>query len=125
MHVRAVVTATVVAELVGLVSIGLITLLARLLLGDDSTDGVPPGVLIMFATWVAHDYYGKRPPHRRRGVPAGLAALGLVGVAGLEVAEYCLPGGTAENLLDALVLVIALPVANGVFAAVAGPPPGR
>ncbi|MFF2662007.1 hypothetical protein ACFVUH_32190 [Kitasatospora sp. NPDC058032] len=125
MHVRSLVKATILAEIGMALLIGLLALAVRLLLGDDWTQGMPWGICIFGATGVSGDYYRRRPPNRRRGVLAGLAVLGVLAVAITTVADLWVPGDLGGNVYVGLALMATLPVANGVFAYVAGPPTAR
>ncbi|MFF2353701.1 hypothetical protein ACFVVL_28435 [Kitasatospora sp. NPDC058115] len=123
MHVRAVVTATVLAELAGAVLAGLLLSLLWLLPGDWTTGPAWTGLPVMAAVAPPLDHFGRRPPHRLRGVLAGLLTLAVTGIALLTVTDLWF--GWDGSLGGALALGTALPVAAGVFAAVSGPPAGR
>ncbi|MFB7471585.1 hypothetical protein [Kitasatospora sp. NPDC056184] len=125
MHVRGIVKATIVAELATVALFGLLALAMWLVLGDEWVRDIPWGACALGASGVAADYFRKGPPNRRRGVQAGLAVLVVLVVAAMAVATLWLPGEPGEDMSAAVALMIALPVANGVFAAVAGPPPAR
>ncbi|MFF7454390.1 hypothetical protein [Kitasatospora sp. NPDC008115] len=119
MHVRRLVTATILAELLGAVLAGLVYSLFRLLPGD-WTEGVAwTGLPLMAAIAPLADHFARRPPHRRRGVLAALPALVVTGIALLSVTDRWFAG--VEGLGGAVAMGIALPVAAGVFAAVSGP----
>ncbi|WP_380281918.1 hypothetical protein [Kitasatospora purpeofusca] len=119
------VKATIVAEIGTAVLMGLVALVAWLVLGDEWVRDIPWGACAFGASGVAADYFRKGPPNRRRGVQAGLAVVVVLTAAVGVAVEQWLPGEFGDSMDVALALTIALPVANGVFAAVAGPPPAR
>ncbi|MFF8770588.1 hypothetical protein [Kitasatospora sp. NPDC015120] len=122
MHVRGLVAATVLAELAGAVLAGLLYLAASLLPGDWTAGVAWTGLPVMAAVTPLADHVGRRPPHRLRGVLAGLLTLAVTGIALLSVTDLWF--GWDGGLGGALALAIAFPVAAGVFAAVSGPASG-
>ncbi|MFE6865727.1 hypothetical protein ACFVFS_04160 [Kitasatospora sp. NPDC057692] len=125
MHVRGIVKATIIAELATTALVGLLVLAMWLVLGDAWVRDIPWGSCALGATGVAADYFRKDPPNRRRGVQAGLAVLLVLVLAAMVAADQWLPSEPGGGMSATVGLPIALPVANGVFAFVAGPPPVR
>ncbi|MFE6865728.1 hypothetical protein ACFVFS_04165 [Kitasatospora sp. NPDC057692] len=123
MHVRDLVLATLVAEAMAALFVGVAVLAGWLLLGDDWIRGLPWAIWVLGADWAPVEYYRRRPPHRVRGAAAGLLVLGLVAAAVVVGVESLLPDAAPDDLDGALALAAALPVAAGAFAAVAGPLP--
>ncbi|MFB6891510.1 hypothetical protein ACFCX4_19640 [Kitasatospora sp. NPDC056327] len=114
---------TLLLEGAGLL-IGLLLLLTvGQFLGDDAEGDFPWVACMILATGPMGDYFHARPPHRVRGALAGGAALALVLASGVIAADRWLPS-VGGNVTGALAVMIAFPVAAGVFVAVAGPRPG-
>ncbi|WP_406086620.1 hypothetical protein [Kitasatospora purpeofusca] len=122
MHVRDMVAATVVAEIVGVLFACLLGLAVWTLLGEGWLRDLPWALSAVGAVGVAVEYDRKRPPRRLRGVLAGVAALGAVAVVAAAVADRVLPDAAGTGLIGAIALLLAVPVANGVLAAAAGRP---
>ncbi|MFE7563637.1 hypothetical protein [Kitasatospora sp. NPDC057500] len=123
MHVRAMVWATILAELVGVLLLGLLLLLMRLAPGD-WTEGVAwTGLPVLATVRPPLEYFGRRPPHRARGAAAGLLTFVVLGGALLLVTGQWVPAD--EGLDGVLAMMLAAPVATGVFAAVSGPAAAR